>query len=128
MPPEPPRTRTIVAVDDAGEFLLLLADLLEGEGFQVITCDVAKQGYQCIRETVPDLLILDVQMPPSRDWLVLDLVKLDPRTASIPVIICSGATAEIEQRKARLRDQGCQIVFKPFELGQLLGAVERLIG
>jgi len=118
---------TIVAVDDASDFLDLLAELLEAEGFRVVTCNAAEQGYRCVKKAAPDLLILDVEMPPAPNWLVLDMIKLDPRTASIPVIICSGATREIERRAARLHEHGCMVVTKPFELTELLALVEQLI-
>jgi CheY-like chemotaxis protein len=125
----PPGDRKLImAVNDHKEFLELIKELMEEEGYQVIVSTEGDGAYRQIKETMPDLLLLDVLMPLTPPWHVLDLVKLDPRTAKIPVLVCSAAGPEIREREALLRDQGVQVLEKPFGLEMLIEAVERLIG
>jgi hypothetical protein len=77
---------------------------------------------------MPDLLLLDLLMASSPPWHVVDLVKLDPRTAKIPIVVGSVAGPEIRERETRLRDQGIEVLEKPFQLDALVAVVERLIG
>jgi CheY-like chemotaxis protein len=120
--------KTIVAVDDAPDVLELLAEVLEDQGYRVLTAATPERAYELIRATRPDLLIVDVWMAGAVDWEVLDTVQLDPATAAIPVLVCSAAVDTVSHREAQLRAQGCGVLLKPFELDELLGAVQAAIG
>ncbi len=119
--------KTIVVVDDSPDFLELMQALLEGEGYRVIPAGVAESAHQIIKDTNPDLLILDVRMQGKADWHVLNLVKLDPATSVVPIIVCSAAHQAIREAGSRLREQVCEVVFKPFSLNDLLEAVDRCL-
>ena len=60
--------------------------------------------------------------------MVLELMRLDPETANIPVIICSADTQRIRDKEAYLREKGCDILEKPFLLEDLLAKVRAFIG
>ncbi len=62
----------------------------------------------------PDLVILDIRMEHQEaGWMVLDLMRLDPRTRDIPVIISSADHQALHEREAMLRPQGYAILEKP---------------
>ncbi|MDQ6604314.1 MAG: hypothetical protein M3Z19_16440, partial [Chloroflexota bacterium] len=72
---------------------------------------------------------LDIRMEhPDTGWMVLELMRLDPETAHIPVIICSADTSRIREKEAYLREKGCAVLEKPFLLEDLLEKVQAFIG
>jgi DNA-binding response OmpR family regulator len=72
-------------------------------------------------------VILDLRMPDFDGWQILQLLKLDPQTCTVPVLICSAAVAEVRATEERLREQGCDILLKPFNLDELLDKVCALL-
>ena len=57
---------------------------------------------------------------PDAGWLFLQLVKLDPQTRDIPVIVCSAAAHLLNLHKERLDQLNCYILPKPFDLEELI--------
>ena len=123
-----PATKKIVAVNDSQEFLELIETLLREEDYNVRVCQYGDRAYQFIKDEQPDLVILDIRMVGVAEWQVLDMLKLDPETAHIPVLVCSAAVREIQAAEARLREQNCDVLLKPFDIDELLAKVREHIG
>jgi signal transduction histidine kinase/DNA-binding response OmpR family regulator len=84
------RTNYVVEViDDDPDILRLLKMYLEDEGFRAVTAETASQGLMLAREIHPDAIILDVLLPDQDGFLLLETLKSDAVTASIPVVILS---------------------------------------
>ena len=120
----------IAVIDDDAVFVELMHDLLSlGEGYEVVSTSQWVHSYEFIKAQRPDLVILDLMM--GRDqtgWAVLDLLRGDPHTASIPVILCSAAAPALIQHTARLEDHlKVEAVAKPFDVDHLLGLVARMV-
>jgi CheY-like chemotaxis protein len=120
------RRRTIVVIDDAQEILEFYVELL-GDAYDVVTSALADGAHELVTQTHPDLLILDVRMRDAADWSVLDAIKLDPQTASIPVLVCSAAVQEVKHRAAELQALSCRVLLKPFNLIDLLAMVQEAV-
>jgi CheY-like chemotaxis protein len=118
--------KTIVAIDDNREYLALVRDVLETEDYRLVTCEDASQAFGVVKGVRPALVILDVKMPKMVDWQLFDVLKLDPSTTAIPVLVCSAAHQDVRERERRLHDQGCEVLLKPFNLDELVEKVERL--
>ncbi|MEM6916902.1 MAG: ATP-binding protein, partial [Verrucomicrobiota bacterium] len=85
-----PRDATILVIDDDFAVRELLQRILEAEGYRVITAEDGNQGLALASQHLPDAITLDVVMPGGKDgWDVLQHLKSDPRTQSIPVIMVS---------------------------------------
>src|SRR5688572_23456377 len=78
---------TVLVVDDSPEFLEVMRELLETDGYAVATCRWAEDAPTRIRQLRPDLLILDVRMLGVEDWTVVDQIKADPELAQIPCLV-----------------------------------------
>jgi DNA-binding response OmpR family regulator len=114
---------TVVNQDTA--FLNLMSDLLSGEGYQTTLVPASDQAYEMIRKDRPDLVILDVGSgQPGNGWTVLNLLRLDPETASIPVIVASVDRHFLETKEEQLKAKNCVILEKPFALDELLHQVK----
>ncbi len=124
----PPSTKKIVVVNENQDFLELVETLLTDEKYHVRVCQFGDQAYQFVKDAQPELLILDIRMVGIDEWQILDMVKLDPATSQIPVIICSAAAREIQDAEARLREQNCDVLLKRFNIDELVEKVRDRIG
>lgn len=120
---------TIAVVNDDTAFLNLMHELLTDEGYETIIWIESEKAYDMIRRVKPDLVILDIRMGhPEAGWALLDLIRLDPDTAGIPVIISSADSRFLREKAELLREKGCEILEKPFNLEDLLTKVRAVVG
>jgi DNA-binding response OmpR family regulator len=120
------RKRRITVVNDDTTFLELMRDLLQTEeGYDVNYCREADRAYQFVKETQPDLVILDIRVGGEESgWLILNLLTLDPATRPIPVLVCSAAIDSLQDHEALLQQYDCEVLPKPFDLAALLEKVQ----
>jgi signal transduction histidine kinase/CheY-like chemotaxis protein len=112
------RKRVLIVDDDRG-FLELAERLLIKEGYNVLSTDNPKGSLQLARVAKPDVVLLDILMPDFDGWAVLQALKQDPVTATIPVLILS-----IVDEKKQARDAGAHAMLaKPIDRTALLKAV-----
>ncbi|MCC7367581.1 MAG: response regulator [Chloroflexi bacterium] len=118
------RPRVIVINDDT-DFLSLMSELLTDiEGYNVEVCREGNHAYQFVKERQPDLVILDIRIE-GQDvgWAILECLTLDPKTAQIPLIVCSAAIRELQAHEELLERYGIEVLTKPFDLDALLEKV-----
>lgn len=119
---------TIAVVDNDTDFLGLMNDLLSLEGYRTLICREGDRAYGTIKEAQPDLVILDVRLDHAEQgWTILELLRLDPTTARIPVIICSADAHFLREKAASLHELRCDTLEKPFDLDMLLEKVARAL-
>jgi CheY-like chemotaxis protein len=121
----------IAVIDDDAVFVELMHDLLAtGEGYHVVSNPNWVQGYEFVKQHRPDLVILDLMMGREQTgWAVLELLREDPSTARIPVILCSAAEPSLRQHAKRVGGNGpVEAVSKPFDVDHLLGVISKLLG
>ena len=87
-----------------GEFLELMQDLLSVEGYKTVICKEGDKAYALVKELQPSLVVLDIRMDqPETGWVVLELLRLDPETTQIPVIVCSADAPFLREKAASLQ-------------------------
>ena len=118
----------IMVVNDSVEFLQLMEELLTDEGYQVSIIESGAGTRAAAKRLRPDLLILDVRLPDMNGFEVLNLLQLDPDTASIPVLLCTAAAHDVQAQEPVLRQRGIPVLFKPFDLDDLLRTIRRILG
>lgn len=119
---------TIVVINDSPDLLELARLLFEDEGYDVKVAQVGQGAYDLIRQTMPDLVLLDVRLPDISGWDILQALRLDANTASIPVLMCSAAVGEMRDLEEQLASTGVDWLIKPFSIDTLLEKVRTLIG
>ncbi|MGE3267694.1 MAG: two-component system response regulator [Chloroflexota bacterium] len=120
-------TSKIVVIDDTSEILELIEVVLEDEGYEVIRCQDQTQALGIVIAEQPSLVIIDLRMAGVSQWELVDTIFTHQQTARVPVIVCSGAVAELHQAEARLKSLGGDILVKPFDIQALLSKVKRLL-
>ncbi|MGA7669905.1 MAG: response regulator [Nitrolancea sp.] len=119
----------IAVINDDTAFLQLMLDLLSDVGYDVLLHKEGAAAHTQLREEEPDLIILDVRLEqPDAGWMVLEMIRLDPATTKIPVIVCSADTIQLESKRELLNDLRCQTLEKPFDLDTLIAMVTKTVG
>jgi adenylate cyclase len=83
------RTNRVLVIDDDATVRDMMRRYLSREGFDVVTAQDGGEGIALARELVPSVITLDILMPGTGGWSVLQELKSDPDLATIPVIMIS---------------------------------------
>ena len=99
-----------------------LSDLLEAEGFETITAANGKVGIDLAISQVPDIILCDLMMPEIDGYGVLERLRQEILTATIPFIFITAKSTRRDVRKGM--DLGADdYLTKPFTRAELLGAI-----
>ena len=122
-------SKLIAVINDDTAFLRLMDRLLRQEGYRTIAWFEGDSAYEMVHREQPDLVILDLRLDnPETGWMVAELLRLDPTTTHIPIIVCSADAVFLREKEQILREKGCDILEKPFDLQDLLEKVMTAIG
>jgi CheY-like chemotaxis protein len=116
---------TILVVDDEGEIVQVLAEILGEQGYRVVGAANGRQGRQLLEETKPDLVLLDFMMPVLDGPGMLREMTAHPVFRNIPVLLLSSLPEAAAAEEAR---GYAAFLRKPFRLPALLRTIARLIG
>lgn len=114
----------ILVVDDDPAMCELLARLLSDSGYEVRSAASGDRAIGLARQHPPDLLLLDVAMPGRDGFDVLDALKRDRRTRSIPVVFLSARRGTVERVRG-LRSGAVDYIVKPFDRAEVVARVAR---
>jgi two-component system, sensor histidine kinase and response regulator len=113
----------ILVVEDAQSLRKDVLEMLGFEGYQGIGAENGLIGVQQAREHLPDLIICDIMMPEMDGYGVLETLRKDPRTQSIPFIFLTARTERVDMRTGM--DLGADdFLTKPFHAAELLSTVK----
>jgi threonine synthase len=94
------RTTSVLLIDDNADDALLIRRLLEGhKAYRVFHARDGWEGLAIARQKLPDLIITDLMMPGIDGFGLVEELKLDPRTHSIPVVVVSAKDITPDERK-----------------------------
>ena len=118
--------RRILIIDDEKKLCTLVSTFLEKKGYSAVSAKNGKQGIKAARYSAPALILLDINMPKMDGFAVLEKLKADPRTMSIPVIMLTGRDDEDSKLKAAgLYSE--HYITKPFDLEELDKKINQLL-
>ena len=85
----PLNQQTVLIIDDNPGMIDLFERYLAGQAYRVLSAPDGDQAVQMARQLHPDVIVLDVMLPGTDGWEVLQNLKMHPATNNIPVLICS---------------------------------------
>jgi len=126
--------RKVLIVDDEPDVLRYVQAVLEDDGYQFFTASDGKAALHSACAQLPDLIVLDVQMPVMDGFQTFYELRRDERTKSIPVIMLTGVGRRTGVRFDEktmgeyLGSEPEAYIEKPIDQQRLLETVRRLIG
>ena len=117
----PEQQHTVVAIDDDPLAIELVRASLEPEGWTVLGAATGQEGLALIRERQPSAVLLDLLMPGMDGFEVVEALRADPDTRSVPVVILTSKSMT-QQDKERLQGRITYVARKTeFDLSGLAG-------
>jgi DNA-binding response OmpR family regulator len=120
--PAPSQFKILIA-DDQPDNVHLLATRLESEGYTFVVATDGQETLERARTELPDLILLDVNMPKKNGFEVLAEMRADPQLAHIPVIILTAARTSVRDVREGLGLGADDYVTKPFDWRELAARV-----
>jgi chemosensory pili system protein ChpA (sensor histidine kinase/response regulator) len=115
-----------LVVDDSITVRRVTQRLLERNGMKVLTARDGLDAIAVLAENLPDVILLDIEMPRMDGYEVAAQVRNDPRTAGIPIIMITSRVGD--KHRARAIELGVDdYLGKPYQEAQLLEAIEPLV-
>lgn len=109
---------TVLVVDDDPDTVSVMREILEEEGHTVLSARNGREGLQLALESLPDLVLLDLNMPEMDGRAFLAAIAKSPTLSDVKVVVLSGASDA--------PDVKCECVTKPLRLDTLLGLIDRV--
>ena len=117
----------VIIVDDHGDTRAGYAEFLGVFGFDVRAAGEAEQLRAFMRDTLPDAIVLDLQLPRTDGWQLTREIKHDPSTRHISVIVVSACVLPAEREAAY--EAGCDVfIAKPCDPMEIVNELRRLTG
>ncbi len=116
----------VLVVDDEPEAVELVEFNLKQAGYSVVTAADGAEALNKARATQPDLIVLDLMLPEVDGLEVCKMLRRDPATAGIPIVMLTAKAAEID-RVLGLELGADDYVTKPFSPRELVLRVKKLL-
>lgn len=121
------KNKRVLIVDDHHDILEMLALFLHHFGYEPILVKTGRDALEKAASDSPALIILDLALPDISGVEVVTLLKQNPKTSGIRVVILTALAADSWEEAAR-RAGASEVLSKPCSLDQLRRIVERLTG
>lgn len=110
--------KTVLLADDDQAFLRLLTQQCQGLGIEVQTATDGLEALMLATRNVPDLLIVDIQMPGADGLSLCEKLGQDQQTRSIPIMVLTGKSDE--ETISRCKSMGARYVYKGLDVWEAL--------
>ncbi len=116
-----------LVIEDNPMNMELITDLLEAKGYQVIQCENAEDGILKAREILPDLILMDIQLPGMDGLEATRILKSDKDTSSIPVVALTAHA--VTGYDEVVKDAGCDgYISKPLDTRNVVSQILAIAG
>ena len=121
-----PQKTLAMVVDDSITMRKVTTRVLEGHDFEVITAKDGVDAIEQMQEKIPDLLLLDVEMPRMDGYELAEFVRADPRLRHIPIIMITSRAGK-KHRERGMRAGANVYLSKPYKESELISEVTQLL-
>jgi DNA-binding response OmpR family regulator len=118
--------RRVLVVDDDPSVRKLLNQTLELEGYEVSTAADGEEALEELPAAQPDVVVLDVMMPKLNGLDVLDRIRRNPETSTLPVILLTAKSSKEDVWEGWQRGVDYYMT-KPFDIEELLRFIEYVL-
>ena len=116
----------ILIVEDNEKNMKLVRDILQAKGFETMEAVNAEDGIKLALGRVPDLVLMDIQLPGMNGMEALKVLRAESATAKVPVVAITASV--MTQDKQQIMDTGFDgFIEKPINLREFLATVQAAI-
>jgi phosphate regulon transcriptional regulator PhoB len=116
----------ILVVDDEKDLVDLISYNLEKDGFEVLRALDGERALELVQSDVPDLVILDLMLPGIQGMEACKIIRNNPRTKSLPIIMVTAKGEEVD-RILGLEIGADDYITKPFSVRELMARVRAVL-
>jgi two-component system, cell cycle response regulator DivK len=117
---------TVLIVEDNDKNMKLARDVLQAKGYRTLEAVTGEEGVKLAKEKLPDLVLMDIQLPGISGIEAFKQIRADGKTARIPVIALTASVTPTD-RSAISAAGFDAFVSKPINLKEFLDTVKRLV-
>src|SRR5215472_16405537 len=117
-------TMRVLVVDDIAVNVILLAERLKLASYQVVTAMSGEEALRIIRQSPPDIVLLDVMMPGMSGYEVCQQIRREEKSARLPVVMVTALDRDSD-RQIGLEAGADEFLTKPVEDDALFPAIQR---
>ena len=117
---------TVLIVEDNDKNMKLARDVLQAKGYATLEAVTGEDGVRLAKEKVPDLVLMDIQLPGINGIEAFKQIRADAKTARIPVVALTASVTPTD--RSQITAAGFDaFVGKPINLKEFLDTVKRLV-
>lgn len=118
--------QTVLVIEDDPVIRGILEMNLSDEGYDVLSAEDGLEGVRTAKETQPGIILMDIRLPNITGWEATRRLKVEPRTAQIPIIALTAQSTSKDLH--RCFESGCDaFMTKPIQFAQLFTKIEMLL-
>jgi chemosensory pili system protein ChpA (sensor histidine kinase/response regulator) len=125
--PEESAVPVVMVVDDSLTVRKITSRLLERQGYEVVVAKDGVDALEKLRDVVPGVMLVDIEMPRMDGFDLTRHVRADARLAKVPIIVISSRTAD-KHRNYALEIGVNAFLGKPYQEEELLGQIRGFLG
>jgi DNA-binding response OmpR family regulator len=118
--------RKVLVVDDEENIIQILEFSIAAEGYEVVTASNGEEAIEKARKEQPNLIILDIMMPKVDGYEACRVIKSNPLTKKIPVILLTAKGREIDKRLG-FEVGAADYIVKPFSPSKLIEKINEYL-
>jgi DNA-binding response OmpR family regulator len=118
--------KRILIVEDESELVMALEIRLKEAGYEVLVAYHGSEGLEMARKEVPDLIVLDINLPNLDGYKVCSMLRLDPVCKQIPVIMLTARNQKSDEKHGFEVGANAYII-KPFDNRILVEKIHELL-
>jgi chemosensory pili system protein ChpA (sensor histidine kinase/response regulator) len=120
------RQPVVMVVDDSITMRKVTSRVLENHSLEVMTAQDGVDAIEKLHERVPDLMLLDIEMPRMDGYQLLEHVRADARLRHVPVIMITSRAGQKHRKKARQAGANAYLT-KPYQEAELIEQVNAVL-
>jgi chemosensory pili system protein ChpA (sensor histidine kinase/response regulator) len=125
-PRETARQPLVMVVDDSITMRKVTSRVLDNHSIEVMTAQDGVDAIEQLRDRVPDLMLLDIEMPRMDGYELLEHVRSDARLRHVPVVMITSRAGQKHRRKARSAGANAYLT-KPYQEAELVDQVSEML-
>lgn len=117
----------VVWIEDDPELLRLGKLVLSHKGYEVVTVNDSREGFEIVNREKPDIILLDLMMPDVDGWAIYNQIKATPELRNTPVIVVTAKAQAADKALALHLAKVDGYLIKPYDQDQLLDMMNQVM-